>query len=259
MHDHSRFQRDIEWRHRRLSLSLSLLLTKVTHAQYRKRFRVSYNLTNLVNLKATDLEKHYSARIPKTQYCVRFPEFIRKVKSLLVQVVSDPLHKLLAWHVLFCEPPKVYPVLHSKVVMFWYTGLGACAIIFPLSGGGSAVQVATVNTSSKEEQTLLYILITSFRYWKEMCSPIVFNLAFFFTFEMSLAILIVLLCVVQNTAHLSLCSFQLTCGSIFTFVLSNNSIWKTSACKASISSAQHTTSSERRTPEHQLGNAQPTS
>ena len=25
------------------SLSLSLLLTKVTHAQYRKRFRVSYN------------------------------------------------------------------------------------------------------------------------------------------------------------------------------------------------------------------------
>ena len=41
MHDHSRFQRDIDWRHRRLSLSLSL--TKVTHAQYRKRFRVSYN------------------------------------------------------------------------------------------------------------------------------------------------------------------------------------------------------------------------
>ena len=28
-----------------LSLSLSLLLTKVTHAQYRKRFRVSYNMT----------------------------------------------------------------------------------------------------------------------------------------------------------------------------------------------------------------------
>ena len=43
MHDHSRFQRDIEWRHRRLSLSLSLPLTKVTHAQYRKRFRASYN------------------------------------------------------------------------------------------------------------------------------------------------------------------------------------------------------------------------
>ena len=41
MHDHSRFQRDIEWRHRRLSLSLPL--TKVTHAQYRKRFRASYN------------------------------------------------------------------------------------------------------------------------------------------------------------------------------------------------------------------------
>ena len=44
MHDHSRFQRDIEWRHRRLSLSLSLPLTKVTDAQYRKRFRASYNI-----------------------------------------------------------------------------------------------------------------------------------------------------------------------------------------------------------------------
>ena len=43
MHDHSRFQCDIDWPHRRLSLSLSLLLTKVTHAQYRKRFRASYN------------------------------------------------------------------------------------------------------------------------------------------------------------------------------------------------------------------------
>ena len=49
MHDHSRFQRDIEWHHRRLSLSLSLsfslplMLTKVIHAQYRKRFRASYN------------------------------------------------------------------------------------------------------------------------------------------------------------------------------------------------------------------------
>ena len=30
-----------------VSLSLSLLLTKVTHAQYRKRFRVSYNFWNL--------------------------------------------------------------------------------------------------------------------------------------------------------------------------------------------------------------------
>ena len=148
--------------------------------QHTHGWTIGSHLTNLVNLKATDLEKHYSARIPKTQYCVRFPEFIRKVKSLLVQVVSDPLHKLLAWHVLLCEPPKVYPVLHSKVVMFWYTGLDACAVIFPLSGGGSAAQVATANTSRKEEQTLLYILITSFRYWKEMCSPIVFNLAFFF-------------------------------------------------------------------------------
>ena len=30
-----------------LSLSLSLLLTKVTHAQYRKRFRVSYNVLGI--------------------------------------------------------------------------------------------------------------------------------------------------------------------------------------------------------------------
>ena len=45
MHDHSRFQRDINDVTRvSLSLSLSLPLTKVTHAQYRKRFRASYNL-----------------------------------------------------------------------------------------------------------------------------------------------------------------------------------------------------------------------
>ena len=42
MHDHSRFQRDIN-DVTGVSLSLSLLLTKVTHAQYRKRFRASYN------------------------------------------------------------------------------------------------------------------------------------------------------------------------------------------------------------------------
>ena len=48
MHDHSRFQRDInDVTGVSLSLSLSLsllllLLTKVTHAQYRKRFRASY-------------------------------------------------------------------------------------------------------------------------------------------------------------------------------------------------------------------------
>ena len=40
MHDHSRFQRDID---DVTGVSLSLLLTKVTHAQYRKRFRASYN------------------------------------------------------------------------------------------------------------------------------------------------------------------------------------------------------------------------
>ena len=50
MHDHSRFQRDInDVTGVSLSLSLSLsllllllLLTKVTHAQYRKRVRASY-------------------------------------------------------------------------------------------------------------------------------------------------------------------------------------------------------------------------
>ena len=45
MHDHSRFQRDID-DVTGVSLSLSLLLTKVTHAQYRKRFRASYNMAN---------------------------------------------------------------------------------------------------------------------------------------------------------------------------------------------------------------------
>ena len=44
MHDHSRFQRDInDVTGVSLSLSLSLTLTKVTDAQYRKRFRASYN------------------------------------------------------------------------------------------------------------------------------------------------------------------------------------------------------------------------
>ena len=44
MHDHSRFQRDIN-DVTGVSLSLSLPLTKVTHAQYRKRFRASYNIS----------------------------------------------------------------------------------------------------------------------------------------------------------------------------------------------------------------------
>ena len=42
MHDHSRFQSDIN-DVTGVSLSLSLPLTKVTDAQYRKRFRASYN------------------------------------------------------------------------------------------------------------------------------------------------------------------------------------------------------------------------
>ena len=41
MHDHSRFQRDIN---DVTGVSLSLPLTKVTDAQYRKRFRASYNI-----------------------------------------------------------------------------------------------------------------------------------------------------------------------------------------------------------------------
>ena len=45
MHDHSRFQRDIN-DVTGVSLSLSLPLTKVTDAQYRKRFRTSYNIQN---------------------------------------------------------------------------------------------------------------------------------------------------------------------------------------------------------------------
>ena len=45
MHDHSRFRRDInDVTGVSLSLSLSLPLTKVTDAQYRKRFRASYNI-----------------------------------------------------------------------------------------------------------------------------------------------------------------------------------------------------------------------
>ena len=43
MHDHSRFQRDID-DVTGVSLSLSPLLTKVTDAQYRKCFRISYNI-----------------------------------------------------------------------------------------------------------------------------------------------------------------------------------------------------------------------
>ena len=50
MHDHSRFQRDFN-DVTGVSLSLSLPLTKVTDAQYRKRFRASYN--NVLNLPRT--------------------------------------------------------------------------------------------------------------------------------------------------------------------------------------------------------------
>ena len=56
MHDHSRFQRDINdvtGVSLSLSLSLSLTLTKVTDAQYRKRFRASYNVQVTVTLPAS--------------------------------------------------------------------------------------------------------------------------------------------------------------------------------------------------------------
>ena len=46
MHDHSRFQRDIN---DVTGVSLSLPLTKVTDAQYRKRFRASYNAVGQKN------------------------------------------------------------------------------------------------------------------------------------------------------------------------------------------------------------------
>ena len=50
MHDHSRFQHDInDVTGVSLSFSLLLLLTKVTDAQYRKRFRASYNDTDLTH------------------------------------------------------------------------------------------------------------------------------------------------------------------------------------------------------------------
>ena len=115
--------------------------TQLTHG-----WTIGSYLTNLVNLKATDLERQYSARIPKTQYCVMFPEFIPKVKSLHVHVVLVPLHELSAWHVLFCEPPKVYPCVTFKgryILVHW---TGCLCGNFPLSGGGSTAQVTAVNT-----------------------------------------------------------------------------------------------------------------
>ena len=51
MHDHSRFQRDID---DVTGVSLSLLLTKVTHAQYRKHFRASYNDTTFERMRRSD-------------------------------------------------------------------------------------------------------------------------------------------------------------------------------------------------------------
>ena len=66
MHDHSRFQRDInDVTGVSLSLSLSLPLTKVTHAQYRKRFRASYNTIIIImkNIK----EERVTANINRLQ------------------------------------------------------------------------------------------------------------------------------------------------------------------------------------------------
>ena len=55
MHDHSRFHRDID---DVTDVSFSLLLTKVTHAQYRKRFCASYNTPNLT-LTLDEKLKHF--------------------------------------------------------------------------------------------------------------------------------------------------------------------------------------------------------
>ena len=55
MHDHSRFQRDIN-DVTGVSLSLSLPLTKVTDAQYRKRFRASYNNNTCLFVEIADQE-----------------------------------------------------------------------------------------------------------------------------------------------------------------------------------------------------------
>ena len=65
MHDHSRFQRDIDdVTGVSLSLSLSLLLlllllllTKVTRAQYRKRFRASYIVREVLSVRERDTER----------------------------------------------------------------------------------------------------------------------------------------------------------------------------------------------------------
>ena len=80
MHDHSRFQRDInDVTGVSLSLSLSLPLTKVTDAQYRKRFRASYNISpvSVLSLCQTwgspvgeTLSSFSSFPLPFTLYCI---------------------------------------------------------------------------------------------------------------------------------------------------------------------------------------------
>ena len=55
MHDHSRFQRDIN---DVTDVSLSLPLTKVTDAQYRKRFRAYYNMKQTNKLGSSFRERH---------------------------------------------------------------------------------------------------------------------------------------------------------------------------------------------------------
>ena len=64
MHDHSRFQRDIN-DVTGVSLSLSLPLTKVTDAQYRKRFRASYNACS----KVANITQFVIVHTPECQMC----------------------------------------------------------------------------------------------------------------------------------------------------------------------------------------------
>ena len=103
MHDHSRFQRDIDdvtGVSLSLSLSLSLLLTKVTHAQYRKRFRASYNVAtshNVVWLETIEISKQRTAFIwcfaQEVDWCLKDCD-----KQRLQTSVSINLWKIFAGH-----------------------------------------------------------------------------------------------------------------------------------------------------------------
>ena len=86
MHDHSRFQRDInDVTGVSLSLSLSLPLTKVTDAQYRKCFRASYNSEN---------SHQVLARQPHRAFCPRALVCFFPVLSLSLYFSCTPFRVL---------------------------------------------------------------------------------------------------------------------------------------------------------------------